>query len=75
MFNKFLGFSIACYEDEIFNLMNNICERRLTAKGKGVQGTTKFNREIKKLEWNVKEKEKSCRENSSQRGKGEHSSW
>ena len=59
MFNIFLGFSINGYEDEIFNLMNSICERRSTVKRKGVQGTTKFDRERKKLEWNMKEKEKS----------------
>ena len=50
LFNRFLGFSVDGYEDEIFNMMNNICEKRSTVKGKGVQGTTKFDRERKKLE-------------------------
>ena len=75
MFSRFLGFSIDGYEDEIFNLMNSICERRSTVKGKGVQGTTKFDRERKKLEWNMKEKEKSRKGGPSQRAKGAHSSW
>ena len=75
LFSKFLGFSIAEYKDEIFKLMNKICERRTMVKGKGVQGTTKFDKELKKLEWNVQEKEKSRRGSSSQSGKGEHSGW
>ena len=74
LFSRFLGFSVDGYEDEIFNLMNRICERRSMVKGKGVQGTTKFDSEIKKLEWNMKEKEKSRKRGSSQRGKGAHSS-
>ena len=37
------------------SLMNNICERRDKIKGKGVQGAAKFERELKKLEWNVQE--------------------
>ena len=63
------------YEDEIFNLMKSICEWRKMVKGKGVQGTTKFDRELKKLQWNVKEKEKNLRVNISHRGKGEHLGW
>ena len=49
LFSRFLGFSFDGYDDEIFNLMNSICERRSMVKGKGVQGTTKFDRERKKL--------------------------
>ena len=75
LFSRFLGFSVDGYEDENFNLMNSICERRSTVKGKGVQGTTKFNRGIKKLEWNIKEKEKSRIGGSSLKGKGVHSGW
>ena len=75
MFSRFLGFSIDGYEDEIFNMMNSICERRSIVKGKGVQGTRKFDRERKKLEWNMKEKAKSGKGGSSQRGKGVHSGW
>ena len=56
LLSRFFGFSIDGYEDEIFNMMNSICERRSTIKGKGVQGTTKFDGEQKKLEWNMKEK-------------------
>ena len=38
MFNRFLGFSIDGYEDEIFNLMNSICERNRLLKGRGFKG-------------------------------------
>ena len=75
MFSKFLGFSVDGYEDEIFNLMKSICEGRIMTKGKGVQGTTNFDRKIKKLQWNVRGKEKNRRGNASHRGKGEHSCW
>ena len=73
--SKVMGFSMDRYEDEIFNMMKSISKKRITAKGKGVQGTTKFDREIKKLQWNVKEKEKSRRGNTSHRSKREHSGW
>ena len=35
LFSRFLGFSVDGYKDDIFNLMNSICERRSTIKGKG----------------------------------------
>ena len=44
MFSRFLGFSIDGYKDEIFNLMNSICERRSIVKGEGVQGRKKETR-------------------------------
>ena len=77
LFSRVLVFSVDGYKDEIFNMMNNICERRSTVKGKGLQWTTKFDRERKKLEWNMKEKEKSRKWGfgSSQRGKGAHLGW
>ena len=75
MFSKFLGFFVARHEEEIFNLMSSICERRFKLKGKGVQRLTKFNREFKKLEWAVQEKHKNNRGGSSQRGKGIHIGW
>ena len=34
-------------EEEIFNLMNSICERRNNQKGKGAHIPTKFDRELK----------------------------
>ena len=56
IFSNFLGFSVKGNEEEIFNLMNSICERRNNQKGKGAHVPTKFDRELKKLQWNVKEK-------------------
>ena len=55
--------------------MSSICERGVKLKGKGVQGTTKFDRELKKLKWTMQEKEKNNRGGSSQRGKGIHVGW
>ena len=37
--------------------MSRISERKQQNKGKGVQGSTKFDRELKKLTWIVKDKE------------------
>ena len=54
--SKFLGFSVKGYEGKILSLMNSICESGDKIKVKGAQVTTKFGRELKKLEWNVKEK-------------------
>ena len=62
-FSKFLGMSPKGYEDEILGLMLKISGRMLEVKGKGVHRTTKFKREIKRLEWSVEEKggiEKGC---------------
>ena len=58
MFNNFLGFSIEGYKEEILKLINNISARRQQIKGKGVQGTSKFEREIKKSKWTIQEKKK-----------------
>ena len=48
LFSNFLGFLMDRYEDDIFNMMKSNCERRKMVKGKGVQGTTKFDRDLKK---------------------------
>ena len=61
------------HEEEIFNLMNSICERRNNKKSKGAHVPTKFDMELKKLQWNVKEKR--LRGESSQRGKGLYVGW
>ena len=60
------------HEEEIFNLMNSICERRNDQNGNGAHVPTKFDRELKKLQWNVKEKR---RGDSSKRGKGIYVGW
>ena len=45
----------------MLGLMYKISDRRQKDKGKEVQGTTKFDREMKKLEWTVKEKKRSTK--------------
>ena len=52
-FSKFLGMSPKGYEDEVLGLMYKISDRRQKGKGKEMQGTTKFDREMKKLEWTM----------------------
>ena len=41
--------------------MNRINTSRQKFKGRGGAGTTKFDRELKKLAWNVKDKERTKR--------------
>ena len=72
-FQQFLGIFGEGHEEEIFNLMNSICERRNNQKGKGTHVLTKFDRELKKLQWNVKEKR--SRGESTKRGKGIYVGW
>ena len=45
------------YEEEILNLAKRIKASSFNGKGKGSQVKTKFERELKKPEWNIKEKE------------------
>ena len=52
-FSEFLGFPIEGFKEEILELMNRINSRRQKRKGKGGAVSTKFDRELKKLEWNV----------------------
>ena len=52
-FSKFLGFSIAGHEEEILGFMKRFNAGRQKGNGKGGDKPTKFNREMKKLVWNV----------------------
>ena len=52
-FSEFLGFPIEGFKEEILELMTRINSRRQKRKGKGGVVSTKFDRELKKLEWNV----------------------
>ena len=53
--------SLEGYEDEVLDLMYKISVRRQKDKGKEGQGMTKFDREMKKLEWIVKKKKRSSK--------------
>ena len=46
-------------EEVIFDFMKKIYASRQKGKGKGAPTLTKFDRELKKLEWNVKDKGRS----------------
>ena len=52
-FSKFLGFSTDGFEGEILNLLLRTKRRREQNLKKGTSGTTKFDRELKKLEWSI----------------------
>ena len=52
-FSKLLGFSISGHEEEILEFMKRFNVGRKRGKGKGGDRITKFDREMKKLTWNV----------------------
>ena len=52
-FSKFLGFSTAGHEEEILEFLKRFNAGRKRGKEKGGDRTTKFDREMKKLAWNV----------------------
>ena len=52
-FSKFLGFSTEGFEEEILNLLLRNQRRREQNVKKDISGSTKFDRELKKLEWSI----------------------
>ena len=52
-FSKFLGFSTEGFEGEILNLLLWTKRRRKQNIKKDIIGSTKFDRELKKLEWSI----------------------
>ena len=52
-FSKFLGFSTSGHEEEILEFLKRFNVGRRRGKGKGGNRITKFDREMKKLAWNV----------------------
>ena len=54
-FNKFLGFSMEGFEGEILNLLLRTKRRREQSNKRGTIGTTKFDRELKKLHWSIEQ--------------------
>ena len=52
-FSKFLGFSTDGIEGEILNLLLRTKRRREQNIKEEISGSTKFDRELKKLEWSV----------------------
>ena len=52
-FSKFLGFSTSGHEEEILEFLKRFNVGRKRGKGKGGDRVTKFDREMKKLAWNV----------------------
>ena len=52
-FSKFLDFSTSGHEEEILEFLKRFNVGRKRRKGKGGDRITKFDREMKKLAWNV----------------------
>ena len=52
-FSKFLGFSTEGFEGKILNLLLRNKRRREQNIKKDISGSTKFDRELKKLEWSI----------------------
>ena len=52
-FNKFLGFSMKGFEGEILNFLLRTKRRREQSIKRGTIGSTKFDQELKKLEWSI----------------------
>ena len=55
-FSEFLGFSIKGYKDEVLDFFNNMKKRRDRGHAKGCSEPTMFYRELKKLDWSIKNK-------------------
>ena len=55
-FNKCMGLATEGFEEEIVDFMTRVSEKRYKDKGKGVQSSTRFDRELKRLRWTIKEK-------------------
>ena len=55
-FNKFLGFSIEGGKDEVLNFFNSMKKMRDRGHAKGCSEPKFFYRELKKLDWSIKNK-------------------
>ena len=55
-FSKFLGYLVNGFEDEILDLVQRIDTKRKKGKAKECLTLSKFDRELKKLKWSLKEK-------------------
>ena len=55
-FSQCMGLSMEGFEGDFMELMTKANQRRIKGKGKGGIASTKFERELKKLEWTVKDK-------------------
>ena len=72
-FSTSMGLPMKGHEKDILNLMGKIDDRRVKNIEKGYQGTSKFVRALKNLEWNVAKREKSRRGRPIKGGRGSYS--
>ena len=66
-FSKTLGFSTDGVEGEILKLLLRLKTRRDQGKKKGISGMTRFDREVKKLEWSINYEGESRKKGSDRR--------
>ena len=66
-FSKTLGFSTVGVEGEVLKLLLRLKSRRDQGKKKGNAGMTRFDREVKKLEWSINYKGESRKKGSDRR--------
>ena len=55
-FSKCMGLSTKSFEEEIVDLMTRVSEKMYKDKGKWVQSSTRFDRELKRLRRTIKKK-------------------
>ena len=66
-FSKSLGFSTVGVEGEVLKLLLRLKSRRDQGKKKGSSGMTRFDREVKKLEWSINYEGESRKKGSDRR--------
>ena len=72
-FSTTMGFPTKGHEKDILNLMRKIDDKRVKNIEKGYEGTSKFVRAMKSLEWNIAKMEKSRRGRPAKGGRGSYS--
>ena len=68
-FSKTLGFTTDGVEGEILKLLLRLKTRRDQGKKKGISGMTRFDREVKKLEWSINYEGESRKKGSDRRNR------
>ena len=66
-FSKTLGFLTVGIEGEVLKILLRLKSRRDQGKKKGISGMTRFDREVKKLEWSINYEGESRKKGSNRR--------
>ena len=68
-----MGMLTKGHKEEILNLMKKMDVRRVKGMEKGSQGNSKFDKEMKKLEWTIVEKKRGKSGRPKKGGRGHYS--